>query len=285
MSKRALVLSGGGALGALEVGALKALVEKGRKYDVVSGVSVGSINGAAVALMQGSLEVRVALMEKLWRDIDNDTVYRKHAPWIFNYLWSFWKKSLYSMEPLEDYVTEQLGGKRSDGIPFYVGIVNLQNAKYYAVDVSKLKLEKAVKVIHASCVFPGLFEPVYLEHIPGIPDGDYVDGGIRDTVPLRAVLQDEEVTEVDVVITSPERGYVSYQKEFKSAIDVGLRAAFIMSDEVMLTDGLQGICDRRDVKLNLYAPNGPLRFDGFEFNQDTIGDLIRQGYNETREKP
>lgn len=284
MKKKALVLSGGGALGAYEVGAIKALREKGRSWDTISGVSVGSINGASIALMSGTIRERTEKLESLWREIDNGTVYKKHAPWFLNYIWSFWKKSIYSMKPLEEYVKKQLDGGffAGGGIPFHVGVVNIQNGRYYSVDVSKLSLDEAVRVIHASCVFPGLFEPVELSGIPGLPHGEYVDGGIRDTIPLRSVLTAHpEIEEVDVVITSPRNGHVKYQHKFKSAIDVGLRAAFIMSDEVMLTDRIQGICRHHEVKLNLYAPLAPLRFDGFEFSQDAIGEMIIQGYDET----
>ena len=49
-SKTAFVLSGGGNLGALQVGMLRALDEFGIVPDVVLGCSVGALNGAAYAL-------------------------------------------------------------------------------------------------------------------------------------------------------------------------------------------------------------------------------------------
>jgi NTE family protein len=59
MGKNALVLGGGGAKGAYEAGVLKALKKLKYKYDIVTGTSVGSINGAAAA--QGD----IALAEKI----------------------------------------------------------------------------------------------------------------------------------------------------------------------------------------------------------------------------
>ncbi len=47
--KIAFVLSGGGNLGAVQVGMLRALVEAGITPDIIVGCSVGSINGAAFA--------------------------------------------------------------------------------------------------------------------------------------------------------------------------------------------------------------------------------------------
>ncbi|MDR1697927.1 MAG: patatin-like phospholipase family protein [Erysipelotrichaceae bacterium] len=49
---RALVLCGGGALGSYEVGAWKALRELGYHFDIVTGTSIGALNGAFVAIDQ-----------------------------------------------------------------------------------------------------------------------------------------------------------------------------------------------------------------------------------------
>src|SRR6187397_3737552 len=45
----ALILQGGGALGAYQAGAYEALHEAGLKPDWVAGVSIGGINGAIIA--------------------------------------------------------------------------------------------------------------------------------------------------------------------------------------------------------------------------------------------
>lgn len=44
-----LVLQGGGSLGAFACGAMKAFVKKGIKFDIISGTSIGAINGAIIA--------------------------------------------------------------------------------------------------------------------------------------------------------------------------------------------------------------------------------------------
>ena len=46
----AIALEGGGAKGAYEIGAWKALEEAGIKYNAVSGTSVGALNGALMAM-------------------------------------------------------------------------------------------------------------------------------------------------------------------------------------------------------------------------------------------
>ena len=63
----ALVLGGGGRLGAAEVGMLEALVEAGIVPDVVLGTSIGALNGAAFAASPDA--AGVARMRAEWTAI------------------------------------------------------------------------------------------------------------------------------------------------------------------------------------------------------------------------
>jgi NTE family protein len=63
----ALVLQGGGALGAYHIGAYQALAEAGMHPDWVSGISIGSINAAVIA--GNAPEDRVARLDALWHAI------------------------------------------------------------------------------------------------------------------------------------------------------------------------------------------------------------------------
>lgn len=60
-----LVLSGGGAKGAYQVGVVKALAELGTRIDAVAGASIGALNGAVLASAT-SLSDGAARMEELW---------------------------------------------------------------------------------------------------------------------------------------------------------------------------------------------------------------------------
>jgi NTE family protein len=64
----AFVLSGGGNLGALQIGMLRALAERAVVPDVVLGCSVGAINGAALA--EDPTLGGVGRLERLWRELD-----------------------------------------------------------------------------------------------------------------------------------------------------------------------------------------------------------------------
>ena len=67
--KRALVLGGGGARGAYEIGVWQALREIGWQFDIVTGTSVGAINGAIFAT--GDFEVA----EEVWQTLDTGMVF------------------------------------------------------------------------------------------------------------------------------------------------------------------------------------------------------------------
>ncbi len=67
----AVVLSGGGARGAFEVGVLKALQKQGIEPDIYCGTSVGSFNCAMAASGRS-----VAEMEQVWREITKSDVFR-----------------------------------------------------------------------------------------------------------------------------------------------------------------------------------------------------------------
>ncbi len=63
-----LVLSGGGAKGAYQVGVLKALNELNIQVDAVAGASIGSLNGAIIAAADNQLQAAEHL-ENLWTEL------------------------------------------------------------------------------------------------------------------------------------------------------------------------------------------------------------------------
>jgi NTE family protein len=66
----AFVLGGGGSRGALQVGAMRALLEAGYQPDLVTGTSIGAANGAFLAV-NGFTSEGIAKLEKVWRDTVN----------------------------------------------------------------------------------------------------------------------------------------------------------------------------------------------------------------------
>src|SRR5437764_14904143 len=71
--REAVVFSGGGSLGAAQVGALQALFEAGIVPDVVVGCSVGALNAAFVAV--DPTEARLSELEQIWRGLSRHVVF------------------------------------------------------------------------------------------------------------------------------------------------------------------------------------------------------------------
>ena len=67
--KRAIVLSGGGSKGAYQIGVWKALRKMKIKYDIVTGTSIGSVNG----IMMVQKEYHKA--KYLWDNISYDDIF------------------------------------------------------------------------------------------------------------------------------------------------------------------------------------------------------------------
>ena len=73
--KTGLVLSGGGARGAYEVGVIKALARLNFEPQVVAGASIGALNGAVVAASP-TLGEAAETLEAIWTGIDEDAAVR-----------------------------------------------------------------------------------------------------------------------------------------------------------------------------------------------------------------
>ena len=79
--RSALVLPGGGARGAFQVGVLKAIAElvpKGtpNPFDVISGTSAGAINSIVLASKARRFRMAVAELERVWAGFRSEHVFR-----------------------------------------------------------------------------------------------------------------------------------------------------------------------------------------------------------------
>jgi NTE family protein len=284
MKKRALVLSGGGSKGAYTVGVVKALLEAGHSWERVAGVSVGALVSTwlAMAKPEDQAEAYQGLLD-IWYGIKgNKTIYKPWAPWVLTYVWSLWKGGIYNMKPLRNILAKGVDLQKlaASGVKFSVGVVSLNTGKYKSVVLSdSLVNPQAVDWIWASTIFPVLFPPV------PIGGEEWVDGGVRDVIPIKDVLEDNP-DEVDIVITSPIDAGVPFKPtgSFNNVLIAGIRAGEIAANEVYVGD-LKVECEKRGIKVNLYAPVGEeVNDDSFDFNPQMIQKVIQQGYDETKAK-
>jgi NTE family protein len=69
-----LVLQGGGSLGAYECGVYKALYDKGLKFDILAGSSIGAINASIICAAQNQGENVSKILTNFWTELSEENV-------------------------------------------------------------------------------------------------------------------------------------------------------------------------------------------------------------------
>jgi NTE family protein len=172
----AVVLGGGGVLGAVQVGMLRALLDVGLRPDLVLGTSVGAINGAVLAACPAA-EVADRL-EALWRSPEAAEVFAAGALARLREL-ARTRTAAHSSAPLRRALVAQLGDRRIEDlpVPFQCCAARIEDAAEHWFDRGPV-----ADAVLASCAVPGLLPVVRVD------DHHYLDGGLVHSIPLgRAV--------------------------------------------------------------------------------------------------
>ena len=209
-ARKALVLQGGGALGAYQAGVYAGVFEKHKALDWVAGVSIGAVNAALIA--GNPPERRVDRLREFWDLVSSGPTQRLPAWWggdratlnqwsaaavaMFGVPGFFEPRrtpallmggaapllSYYDTSPLKSTLERLVDFDRINHCEtrFSVGAVNVRtgNSLYFDNTVQRIGPEH----IMASGALPPGFAPV---HIDG---EDYWDGGIVSNTPLQYVL-------------------------------------------------------------------------------------------------
>lgn len=162
--KAGLALGGGGALGLAHVGVLKALEEYRIRPAVISGNSAGALIGG-LYVSGKSVNELIELSQELG---DN----------MFDHFKMSLRSGLVSVKRIHNLLLEILGEKRIEdcNIPFYAATVDLNSGRLYYIHRGRI-----ADAIRASISVPGIFRPFSANGLL------LVDGGTRDSVPLRAL--------------------------------------------------------------------------------------------------
>lgn len=186
-----IALEGGGAKGAYQIGAWKALREAGVKIRAVAGTSVGALNGALICM--GDLEKAEQVWESLKyssvMDVD-DTLMEQ----IFDetaQLSQVLAESLRMLgeggadiTPLRNLLKEHVDEEkiRSSPIDFYACTFSLSDFQGVDVNMKQVEEGQMQDMLLASAYFP-VFKN---EKIGG---KTYVDGGVANNVPVSVLLE------------------------------------------------------------------------------------------------
>jgi NTE family protein len=174
----AYVLGGGGVLGAVEVGMLRALLERELKPDLVLGTSVGALNGAMVA-RDPNLAV-IDRLKELWRSAaDSRMVYGDRPLRTVRRAVST-RTHIYSAQPLVDRLREEFDDLTFEdlAVQFQVCAASIERAAEHWFSSGPL-----VEAIVASAAVPGLLPPAK------VGDEHFLDGGIVNSIPVGRAVQ------------------------------------------------------------------------------------------------
>lgn len=198
MSKLGLVLSGGGSKGAYEIGVYKALKKLHKNIDIVTGTSIGAINGLFIV----QKDLRGAL--KLWKNISFKTIYDEDSFPIMedeklSKIYMQYAKSFINEGGLDIYKMKSLFDKSFKPYKFYnsnidYGLVtyNISQNKPVLKIKEELPKENIKDYVLASASCYPAFKPYLI-------DGEmYIDGGYYDNLPINLAI-DLGATEIIAV--------------------------------------------------------------------------------------
>ncbi len=219
MTKLALVLTGGGARAAYQVGVLKGIAEllpRGANcpFQVITGTSAGAVSAVALATDPTHFRRTVAGVEDIWRDfhvhqvfrVDNRTMLRSGMHLLLSLISGGWLVSpphaLFDNTPLWELLRQKIDFSRvgpavaggqlhavavsatsfttANSVTFFAGADEVK--PWRRASRYGARVELTLAHLMASLSIPFLFRPIEL-------DGEfYGDGAMRQTTPLTPAI-------------------------------------------------------------------------------------------------
>ena len=199
-----IVLEGGGARGAYQVGAWRALKEAGVKIKGVSGTSVGALNGAMICMDE------LEKAEEIWGNMDYSTVLdvdakvidslKKLNPKTFNFtemaaeVRRIVKGRGLNIDPLKALIETMVDEDKIKNSPceLYVTTLSVSEVKEVNFDVKTAEKGTMKDMLLASSYFPGfkndkLFGKTYMDggSVNNVPINILADRGYKDIIVIR----------------------------------------------------------------------------------------------------
>ncbi|HEY6429796.1 MAG TPA: patatin-like phospholipase family protein [Acidimicrobiales bacterium] len=222
----AFALSGGGNLGALQAGGMRALVEAGVEPDLLVGASIGALNAAYYATHPG--KDGCVRLEAAWRDLKRRDVFRFDLPRaIVGFLGL--RDHLVSTKRLAEIIHEWLGIARFEDavLPFAAVATDALTG-----EIVVMRTGDVASALLATAAIPGIFAPVHRQ------DRWLIDGSLSAGCPALEAI-DLGADEVYAFMTTtaprrrPPRGAVAAAMSSVSLVTSKLQAARLETAEGM----------------------------------------------------
>jgi NTE family protein len=174
----AFVLSGGASLGAIQVGMLRALYERGITPDVIVGTSAGALNGAYIA-SRPQVSATADSLARIWRELRRGQVFPVNPlTGLLGFLGA--RDHLVPESGLRRLIERHVECPTLEEMPIPLHVV--------AVDVvtgEELRLSHGpmLDAVLASAAVPGVLQPVPWD------DRSLMDGGVANNTPISHAVE------------------------------------------------------------------------------------------------
>ena len=241
---RAVVLSGGGSKGSYQIGVWKALRKLKIKYDIVTGTSVGALNGAL--MVQNKFHKAC----KLWKEINMSTLFgediknpKTKKELVKIYRTNFFKNGGMEVVELQNLVDKNINKDTffKSKINYGLVTINLSGKKALQLEKSKIKQEKLSDYLIASASCYPAFQA------KDIDGKKYIDGGMFDNLPINLAVK--------------------------------LGADEIIAVDLCAPGVKQRVKDKKNLKITTIKPNNKLS-NFLNFNEEEAKINIKYGYND-----
>ncbi|MGH2758332.1 MAG: patatin-like phospholipase family protein [Actinomycetota bacterium] len=254
----AFVLSGGGNLGAVQVGMLRALYERGVEPDILFGTSVGALNAAFLAGRPGEIDE----LDDVWRRVRRSDVFPSRP--LGGMLGLFGRRShLVSPDGLRRLVRSNLTYRHLEDAALPITVVAT-----FVNDGSEVLISSgdAVDAVAASAAIPGVFPSVRI-------DGrDLMDGGVANNTPISCAIEAGAST----VYVLPTGFACALDNPPRSALAMALHSVTLLIQQRLMSD-VARYQDSFD--LRVIPPLCPINVSPVDFGH--TGDLVSRSFEAT----
>lgn len=259
--KTAFVLAGGGSLGAVQVGMLKALTRQHIVPDFVVGASVGAINGACYAAAPD--EAGVAHLERIWLRLHRADIFPLSV--INSVLCLVGKRDhLVTSAPLRLLIESELPYQRLEDarIPCHVVATDVLSGTEMVLSSGPV-----TEALLASAAIPAVFPTI------SIGDRYLMDGGVANNTPIAMAF----ALGATRVIVLPTGMSCALETPPRGAVALALHALNLMVMRQLLRD-IDRFAHR--CELIVVPPLCPITVTAYDFSQSSA--LIRRAEANTR---
>ena len=194
---KALVLSGGGSKGSYQIGVWKALKELNIKFDIVTGTSVGALNGAMIVQnnyrkainIWKKINLKVLFGEDAIESTNNFEIYKMYST-------HFIKYGGMDIRDLEKLIKHSLNIRKFYNSKINYGLTTYNLTTKQALELKKSDIDKNLLddylMASASC-FPAFKKK-------DIEGEKHIDGGYHDNLPINLAIDmgADEIIAVDL---------------------------------------------------------------------------------------